>query len=193
ERGGNAEPCAVLVMNAGGELDAQRALETANRTLAEYQRMRIWIVWPGTDFPRTPTGKPRLGEISAGAMRILSGNAASPWPSSPAAGNLTQLLSRFAGTRAGSPLLEQQLNLTSLDRVELMSALEQRYQVELSETAFAEAKTVSDIETLLRQGSEPGSASAAPSREFGGMNLPIGVPNLPDNQVPLRPTYCYPR
>ena len=32
-----------------------------------------------------------------------------------------------------------------------MSALEERYQVELSETAFAEAKTVGDVERLLRE------------------------------------------
>ena len=25
--------------------------------------MRSWIVWPDADFPRTPTGKPRLGAI----------------------------------------------------------------------------------------------------------------------------------
>jgi long-chain acyl-CoA synthetase len=32
-----------------------------------------------------------------------------------------------------------------------MSALEQRYQLELNETAFAEAKTISDVQNLLRQ------------------------------------------
>jgi long-chain acyl-CoA synthetase len=180
ERGGNAEPCAVLLMNPGGELESQRALETANRALAEYQRMRIWLVWPGADFPRTPTGKPRLGEISAGAMRILGGNAASPSPSSITAGNLTQLLSRFSGTRAGSPLLEQQLNLTSLDRVELMSALEQRYQVELSETAFAEAKTVADVERLLRR-----SAAGDPA---------TSADETPQRGTPAKPfIYTYPR
>ena len=41
------------------------------------------------------------------------------------------------------------MNLSSLDRVELMGALEQRYQVELNETAFADAKTVGDVERLL--------------------------------------------
>jgi len=32
-----------------------------------------------------------------------------------------------------------------------MSALEHSYQVELNETAFAEAKTISDVRNLLRQ------------------------------------------
>jgi long-chain acyl-CoA synthetase len=69
---------------------------------------------------------------------------------------LQDLISRFTTSDARSPShLEQNLNLTSLDRVELMSALEQRYQIELSETSFAEAKTVSDIETLLREANMP--------------------------------------
>jgi long-chain acyl-CoA synthetase len=38
-----------------------------------------------------------------------------------------------------------------LDRVELMSALEARFHVELNETAFSNAKTVADVERLLQQ------------------------------------------
>jgi long-chain acyl-CoA synthetase len=43
------------------------------------------------------------------------------------------------------------LGLTSLDRVELMSALEEQFQVELDETAFSNAKSVADIRQLLKQ------------------------------------------
>jgi long-chain acyl-CoA synthetase len=43
------------------------------------------------------------------------------------------------------------LNLSSVDRVELLGALEDRYQVDLSETGFTEAKTVGDLERLLRE------------------------------------------
>jgi len=39
--------------------------------------------------------------------------------------------------------------LSSLDRVELLGALEDRYQVDLSETGFAAVKTVSDLERVL--------------------------------------------
>jgi long-chain acyl-CoA synthetase len=38
-----------------------------------------------------------------------------------------------------------------LDRVELLSALEERFHVELNETAFANAKTVADVERVLQQ------------------------------------------
>jgi len=179
ERGDNAEPCAVLLMEAFapngehvslgarigglGNDAARNAIEGANASLAEYQRVHAWIVWPDFDFPRTSTGKPRLSVIAARAVQILEGQQfAGPEsvgadfspPSSPRSA-LDQLLEHFrnsqrGGTRIGNHL-EQELNLSSLDRVELLSALEERFHVELNETAFAEAKTVADVERVLQQ------------------------------------------
>jgi long-chain acyl-CoA synthetase len=62
---------------------------------------------------------------------------------------LNTLLQKFSVPSGSAEQLESQLNLSSLDRVELMSALEERYQVELNETQFAQAKTVADVEKLL--------------------------------------------
>src|SRR5205807_2440435 len=45
ERGGNAEPYAVLVMSGPGA-NAASAVERANQTLAEYQNIRRWSVSP---------------------------------------------------------------------------------------------------------------------------------------------------
>ncbi len=73
------------------------------------------------------------------------------WPR----GSLDQLLERIgraSGEGSGaSSHLEQELNLSSLDRVELLSALEEKFHVELNETAFANAKTVADVERVLQQ------------------------------------------
>jgi len=44
------------------------------------------------------------------------------------------------------------LNLSSLDRVELLSALEDRYQIDLSETKFSTINTVGDLEGMLKGG-----------------------------------------
>jgi long-chain acyl-CoA synthetase len=208
ERGGNAEPCAVLLIQhggngaeansaatSGGNETAARAMEKANASLAEYQRMRSWIVWPDADFPRTPTGKPRIGAITAAAMQMLSGDGGGEITDAAQAGGARFGVAQSGAGRAGGlgPLLEKfsaasgsvqsestqnestqnestqnestqnestqnestqqlesQLNLSSLDRVELMSAIEERYQVELNETQFAQAKTVGDIEKLLQ-------------------------------------------
>src|SRR5260221_547310 len=71
-RDGNAEPLAALLLQEPSAEAARRALENANRSLAEYQKMRSWIIWPDPDFPRTPTGKPRLTVIAAVAAEVSS-------------------------------------------------------------------------------------------------------------------------
>jgi long-chain acyl-CoA synthetase len=160
QRDGNAEALAALLLQEPSLGAAHRAIEDANRSLAEYQRMRHWLIWPESDFPRTPTGKPKLAEIAVRAMEISRTPQNDDQATVAAAGSgghslsksgdpVSTLLAKFsAGNQA--QILDRDLNLTSLDRVELMSALEQRYQVELNETAFGEAKTVSDVQNLLR-------------------------------------------
>ena len=109
--------------------------------------MRHWLIWPDPDFPRTPTGKPKLSEIAARAAELTAHRNTQRTNS----GGLDELLAKFTNAKLCSRKFEHDLNLTSLDRVELMSAIEQRYQLELNETAFAEAKTISDVQNLLRQ------------------------------------------
>ena len=160
ERGGNAEPLPVLLLGNGDETAARQAIEAANRSLAEYQRMHSWFVWPEPDFPRTPTGKPRLSIIAAGLADRVT--AASPSAQASAASTDSREASSRRGTSVSglmanlaamnsSQNLGRDLDLSSLDRVELMSALENRYHVELDETAFAQAKTLGDVQRLLRE------------------------------------------
>jgi long-chain acyl-CoA synthetase len=151
-RGGNAEPFAIALMDNGAETRAQdlrKAVENANASLAEYQRVHRWLAWPEPDFPRTPTGKPRLSLIAARAAELFDGNGSAP--ENARAGTLDDLLAKFSTAKGSSEKLEKELNLTSLERVELMSAIEERFQVELDETSFAEAKTVADVQRLLQQ------------------------------------------
>jgi long-chain acyl-CoA synthetase len=149
-RNGNAEPCAVLISREG---NPETIVKAANETLAEFQRMRTWLVWPEEDFPRTSTQKPRRNVILQAVQAQLSNQSAAPLASSP----LGDLIRRVTGTSSGlSPNanLESDLNLSSLDRVELLSALEDRYQLDLSETRFAAVNTVGDLEKML-QGKMP--------------------------------------
>jgi long-chain acyl-CoA synthetase len=150
-RDGNAEPCAVVILR-DKSVDPEPVVKHANETLAEYQRMRNWFVWPGEDFPRTSTQKPRINAIQPVVLAGLTGKQA------PAPANaLAELLARVKGKSAEKSGqlgqqsdLESDLNLSSLDRVELLGALEDRYQVDLSETRFAAVKTVGDLENMLQ-------------------------------------------
>src|SRR5207302_6857166 len=73
---GNAEPCAILLLQESNESAARAAVDGANASLAEYQRIRRWLLWPERDFPRTATGKPRLPAISSRAQDLLNGQPA---------------------------------------------------------------------------------------------------------------------
>src|SRR5262249_45443082 len=128
--------------------------------LAEFQRVREWIVWPELDFPRTATGKPKLGEIRAHIARRFRASregAREPARSGDArAGEpLVSRLVREISERADGGGVEEDLGLSSLVRVELLSALEQEFHVELDESSFAEARSVADIWRLLEQPARP--------------------------------------
>ena len=148
ERGGNAEACAVVILREKGDLNA--VVQRANESLAEYQRMRMSYAWPQEDFPRTNTQKPRRNAIAEIVRkRMLAPNAAA----AASAGPLAELISRVAGRNVPAlredAQLDSDLGLSSLDRVELMSALEDRYQVDLNETRFSTFRTVGELQRML--------------------------------------------
>ncbi len=184
------EPVAALIIRAGrpkvgqpGESknDAQMAqvIERANQSLAEHQRVRRWFIWPEEDFPRTTTQKIKRQLV---AQRI---QAASHQPATSLSLNpLADLIARVSGEPAATlnpdAKLGTDFKLDSLGRLELLSALEDRYQVEINETAFTEATTVGDIQNFIHK---------------GGLNqtdLPSADSLLTRNQKPKLSKYPYP-
>ena len=148
ERGGNAEPCAVLILR--GTMRLAEVVQRANQSLAEFQRMRMWVEWPQEDFPRTSTQKPRRNVIREMAQAQLLNERIDRGARSPLAELIARVTGRAVGALREDAKLDADLGLSSLDRVELISALEDRYQVDLSETRFSAARTVGDVERMLR-------------------------------------------
>lgn len=153
-RGGNAEACAVLLMNNGNS--GNTAVANANQTLADFQKIRRWFVWPDDDFPRTSTQKPKLELIRRAAEAQFNCKAMAD--ASTDNGARSSGLEELVGGITGRPVnlnsatnLEHDLNMSSLDRVELMAAIENRYQVDLGDREFAKVTTVADLENLLKK------------------------------------------
>src|SRR5258708_3229644 len=110
------------------------------------------IEWSEQDFPRTNTQKPRRNLIRDAAQAWM-GQATVPTMARGDYGPLAKVIASVSrrsvqGLNADSSL-DADLALSSLDRVELLSALEDRYQVDLSETKFSAARTVGDLERML--------------------------------------------
>ncbi|MGA8761956.1 MAG: AMP-binding protein [Candidatus Sulfotelmatobacter sp.] len=152
ERNGNAEPCAVVIVRNDARIEA--AVQRANQSLAEYQHMRMWLEWPEPDFPRTNTQKPRRNLIQEVARKHVLQAANDGGLAQSTDSPLAELISHITGGAVGGlrpeARLDSDLGLSSLDRVELIGALEDRYQVDLSETSFGAAHTVGDLELMLR-------------------------------------------
>ncbi|MDT8068855.1 MAG: AMP-binding protein [Terriglobia bacterium] len=166
---GNAEPCAVLLMQDGS--DGKQAVAAANARLAEFQQIRRWLVWPDEDFPRTSTQKPKIGEIEAYARAKFGAGPTGETPQSALAELIGRVTRKPVEALAPDAKLESDLNLSSIDRVELMSAIEDRYQVSLNEQTFSNATTVAQVEKMLRESPQerpryefPTWALAAPLR-----------------------------
>ncbi|HEV2707317.1 MAG TPA: AMP-binding protein [Pyrinomonadaceae bacterium] len=158
------EPVAVLIMR-DERADAAAAVARANESLARHQQIRRWHVWPEADFPRTPTHKVRKREIvdrlKAEAARAPSnGGGGKSFAATSAPSLLPSLIPALAARVGGatetrldaSSNLATDLKLDSLGRVELLSALEDRYQIEIDEAAFTAATTLGDIEKIVQEG-----------------------------------------
>jgi long-chain acyl-CoA synthetase len=151
ERDGNAEPCAVLLLEDPLHAHQAAIIENANRSLAEYQKLRRWYPWPDPDFPRTPTLKPLLPRIREAVNARLDVATTAQDGNSSLATLIAQITGRPVTSDSRSAMLDTDLHMTSLDRVELMSALESRYQMDLSDLRFSEVSTVGQLEKLLTE------------------------------------------
>ena len=157
--GGEERVHAVLVLEPG--VNPDDIVRQANAQLEDHQKIRRALVWPGDTLPRTEgTRKLKRQDLK---QWIQSG--AGPEAAAAAPGRSVEaLLARFAGSRAITPgTTLDELGLSSLERVELMVALEDAFQTRIDETAFAGLHDVSDLKTLVER---PEARSAPVSEPF---------------------------
>src|SRR6476661_1091072 len=188
-KGGNAEACAVLLLNNGDSGNV--AVANANQSLADFQKIRRWMVWPDDDFPRTSTQKPKLELIRRAVEAQANGSAAvgvEAKSGHAAEGTLEELVDSIAGRHVElkpGTHLESDLNLSSLDRVELMAAIESRYQVDLGDREFSQVNTVADLENLLKKSTPEARANNYPYSRWAQNRLVRWIRVLGYNCVTL--------
>jgi long-chain acyl-CoA synthetase len=136
---------AVLVLAPGGERDG--IIRDANRQLQDHQRIRAASVWTTGDLPRTEGTR----KLKRAAIRDWVQSGEKP-VAATSGDSLESLIARFAHGRdvSGATTLEE-LGLSSLERVELMIALEDRFQTRLDEGRFSEAASVAELKQLVEQ------------------------------------------
>src|SRR5258705_7612813 len=159
------EPLAVLILR-DIRANAEVTVNRVNELLAPQQQVRRWYVWPGGDFPRTATQKVRkqvVGEVVraelAGTSRIHGSGTSIVGGSNLLVEIIARINKDVPATLDPSAKLGTDLKLDSLGRVELLSALEDRYQLEIDEAAFTDGTTLAEVEKTIREGTHEEAAA----------------------------------
>jgi long-chain acyl-CoA synthetase len=167
------EPCAVLAMRGAGE-QAAAAIEHANASLAEFQRLRRWVLWPEPDLPRTSTGKVRRKPVAQWLAAVQAAATTSHGNGGVAAAfgaHTDWLLAVIAQITGEAPQgvgdeqrLSEDLHLDSLGRAQLNAALDERLGTGTDSSLFDQAQTLGQLRRLLA-GNGGGKESPAPAWE----------------------------
>ena len=163
EQGAAVEVHAALLLeepeDAGGA--AQEAVAWANGQLAEQQRIRGFTVWPEDDFPRTHTLKVKKQIVIDTILGKVEAEAPSGAP--PGGGTaggprglvhiIAELSCRPVNEVSEEARLGEDLDLDSLGRVELLSAVETELGVYMDEGQLSPETTVAQLRALVGEGS----------------------------------------
>ena len=181
----------ALVLGPG--TDTADVVRVANAQLADHQRIRAARVWPGEELPRTEGTK----KLKRHEIRAWMQTGAEPASATSQIKDVQSVIARFAGGRTLGPgVTMEELGLSSLERIELMVALEEALNTTIEEGAFSRAATVADLERLAATPAPPDATSVAEPVDFPSWNrsLPIRALralSLPAFLLPLTRVFAW--
>ncbi len=148
---------AVLVVEAGADVEA--IVRGANAHLEDHQRVWSTSIWSEGSLPRTEgTQKLKRRDL----QRWVAGEQAPARSGGAAGASVPAIVGRFSAGRALTPATTlDELGLSSLDRVELMMALEEAFQTTLDESVLAGSQTVGGLEGVLLGPAEAGHSDVS--------------------------------
>lgn len=130
---------AVLLLDKGNPAEI---IAEANKQLDEAQKISDYSVWSLPDFPRTPTMKIKKFEVLNALQKEQKTVSQTRSP-------VQEILVRFTHKKITSKTTLSELGLSSLDRVELASLLEQTLLRDIDENELRPETTVQHVEELL--------------------------------------------
>jgi long-chain acyl-CoA synthetase len=182
---------AVLLLEAG--TDADDVVRAANAVLDDPQKIRRALVWPEPELPHTEGTR----KLKRAAIRDWArSGAATPRTVQAGSDALAALVAKYAGRSDVTPQTTlEELGLSSLERVELMVALEDAFQTRIEEGAFSEARDVGQLRQLVDRAATREAPPAEPvefptwtrswiARAVRRVNLPIWI-------LPLARTFAW--
>ena len=120
-------------------------VRVANAQLADHQRIRAAQIWPGAELPRTDGTK----KLKRHEIRTWLQTGTPPSTAASRDTSVEAVIARYTGGRELQPgATLEEMGLSSLERIEMMVALEEALNTTIDETAFSNVKTVADLERL---------------------------------------------
>jgi long-chain acyl-CoA synthetase len=154
QKGGEETVHAVLIPK-DASLDIDGLIGQANQSLEPHQRIGSWSIWPEEEFPRTAsTLKIRRRQVAQSVQAAQEGKTAvTPQTGT---GDLESVLSQLTGKKPSElekdRRLGEDLGLSSLQQVDLLSQLENRFGLDLDEAQFTGLSTIGELKTWLKEG-----------------------------------------
>ena len=175
------EPVAVLIA-PGGASSAQRALDRANSSLAEFQRVYRSLLWPEADLPRTSTGKVQRRRVAAWAAAQENELTVQANHADPLLALIAEITGRQPGTETGEAArLDADLHLDSLARLQLGVAMEARFGVAIEDARLAGLETLGELRAAVANASGRTPPTSSPMLKDG---TPAAVERVPMDHPP---------
>ena len=149
-RDGEERVHAVLALEPGANQD--EILRQANTKLEEHQRIRSASAWTNDGLPRTEGTR----KLKRRELRRWAETGGRPAERGQPSGerSVTAIVGQLAHRdQVSAATMLDELGLSSLERIEMMTALEEQFDTTIDEAAFSSAKTIGDLEALVQQAS----------------------------------------
>ena len=146
--GSRVEICAVLLLESG--VDPEKVVEKANEHLLSFQKIQIWRVWPGPDFPRSATRKIQKEKVLFWLKEEKKEEVSASLATTPLTRLLGEIFEKDAATLSDQTSLVADLGLDSILRIELVTRIEELFGVALEERVITQKTTVGDLERAIQ-------------------------------------------
>jgi len=147
DRGGGEEVHAVLIPDGSG-IAPEEIIAQANKSLDALHQITGCTLWNEPEFPKTTTLKIKKFAVKEDVEKGSQGG-----DTAVSRDSLLNLIARVTGTSVAEiredSLLVADLGLTSIDRLELVSFLEQEYRLDIEDSQIGPQTRVSDLRRII--------------------------------------------
>jgi len=148
-RGGGEEVHAVIVPDGSGR-PLNEIVNEVNQGIDDLQRITGFTRWPESELPKTTTLKVKKFVVRE---RLLAGTGSSGAAAAPTGDRLTLLTAGVLGIQPGEigeeSFLVADLGMTSIARLELVTAIEQEFRVDLDDAAIGPQTRLCDVRGMI--------------------------------------------